>query len=85
MTLVCNLCELFDQIDVNGDGTLEWEEFTGFCVEAGLVATRRDKRPLNYKYEEDIDYADVTSKGTYVMAPIEQQRHHSCSFLARQA
>ena len=39
--LVKDLCELFEQIDVNGDGALEWEEFTGFCVEAGMVASRR--------------------------------------------
>jgi hypothetical protein len=24
------------QVDVNGDGSLEWEEFTSYIVEAGL-------------------------------------------------
>ena len=32
---VDDLCELFDQIDVNGDGAVDWEEFTGF---AGFAA-----------------------------------------------
>ena len=43
--LVVDLCELFAQIDVNGDGTVEWPEFTSFCVEAGMVASREVARP----------------------------------------
>ncbi|GBG24373.1 WD repeat-containing protein 5-like [Hondaea fermentalgiana] len=35
--LVSDLCELFAQIDVNGDGTMEWDEFTSFIVETGNV------------------------------------------------
>lgn len=31
------LNELFAQVDVNGDGTMEWEEFTAFCIEAGMT------------------------------------------------
>ena len=31
--LVENLCELFKCIDINGDGTMEWSEFTSFVVE----------------------------------------------------
>jgi len=30
-----DLCELFAQVDVNGDGTMEWGEFSAFCIEAG--------------------------------------------------
>ena len=29
--------KLFKQVDVNGDGSMEWEEFTGFCIETGLA------------------------------------------------
>ena len=36
--LVCNLCELFAQIDINGDGTMEWDEFTSFIVEMGMAS-----------------------------------------------
>ena len=30
-----NLIEFFDQVDINGDGSMEWEEFTSFIVEMG--------------------------------------------------
>jgi hypothetical protein len=33
--LVKNLVELFRQIDVNNDQTLEWEEFTNHIIELG--------------------------------------------------
>ena len=36
---VCALSELFAQIDINGDGTMEWEEFTTYIVESGLRAS----------------------------------------------
>jgi hypothetical protein len=34
--LISNLCELFSQVDVNGDGELEWEEFSSFVLEMGM-------------------------------------------------
>jgi Ca2+-binding EF-hand superfamily protein len=36
--LVKNLIELFRQIDVNNDESLEWEEFTGHIIELGKYA-----------------------------------------------
>jgi Ca2+-binding EF-hand superfamily protein len=33
--LVKNLVELFRQIDVNNDESLEWDEFTGHIIELG--------------------------------------------------
>jgi len=44
--LVVDLCELFAQIDFNGDGTVEWPEFTSFCVEAGMVASQNVTKPV---------------------------------------
>lgn len=44
-SVVVDLCELFDQIDLDGDGTVEWEDFTVFCVEAANAATRRQAMP----------------------------------------
>jgi len=38
-TAIHNLRELFLQVDVNGDGTMEWDEFTGFCIDQGIAAT----------------------------------------------
>lgn len=34
--VVRSLCEFFRQVDVNGDGTMEWGEFTSSIVEAGM-------------------------------------------------
>ncbi|GMH60714.1 hypothetical protein TL16_g03109 [Triparma laevis f. inornata] len=31
-----NLIEFFDQVDINGDGAMEWDEFTSFIVEMGM-------------------------------------------------
>ena len=62
--LVTDLVELFHQIDINGDGTCEWEEFTSYCVEAGLLATRRVKIPLKYQYVQDKRLGNIEgSKG----------------------
>ena len=33
VALVANLSELFEQVDVNGDERMEWEELTSFIVE----------------------------------------------------
>ena len=60
--LVSHLCDLFDRIDVNGDGVLEWREFTSFCVEACLVATRGHAALLRYKLG-DTGFADSASRG----------------------
>ena len=35
--LVRNLIELFKQIDVNNDKTLEWAEFTNHIIELGII------------------------------------------------
>eukprot|EP00357_Protocruzia_adherens_P001233 CAMPEP_0115009238 /NCGR_PEP_ID=MMETSP0216-20121206/22477_1 /TAXON_ID=223996 /ORGANISM="Protocruzia adherens, Strain Boccale" /LENGTH=921 /DNA_ID=CAMNT_0002376975 /DNA_START=26 /DNA_END=2791 /DNA_ORIENTATION=+ len=39
--LVKNLIELFKQIDVNGDETLEWEEFSNHIIELGMIKKDR--------------------------------------------
>ena len=31
------LTEAFEQIDVNGDGGLDWDEFSNFIVETGTI------------------------------------------------
>jgi hypothetical protein len=47
------------QIDVNGDGELEWSEFTQFCVEAGV--TTRTVPQADFTYKFDSSYHDSTS------------------------
>jgi len=34
-----DLSELFRRIDTDGSGTVEWAEFTSYCVESGVAAT----------------------------------------------
>ena len=41
IALVKSLLDLFKQIDVNGDKTMEWEEFSNYLIELGMV--KRDK------------------------------------------
>jgi len=48
--LVANLCELFKEIDINGDGDLLWEELTSFIVEKAVVFKER------YRVTEINDY-----------------------------
>ena len=49
---VDDLCELFDQIDVNGDAHLEWEEFTSFVIEHGMAAAETGDSGSHDRYLE---------------------------------
>lgn len=44
------LVDLFEAIDINGDGVMEFEEFTSYCVDAGMVATRLQTTVLKHRY-----------------------------------
>ncbi|CAK5120422.1 unnamed protein product [Aphanomyces euteiches] len=37
LTFVMSVIELYETIDVNGDGELEWDEFAGYIVDAGIA------------------------------------------------
>jgi hypothetical protein len=43
LELVANLIDLFKEIDINGDGDLEWDEFTSFVVHKANVFKQRYK------------------------------------------
>ena len=45
VSVAADLIELFADIDINGDGDLEWEEFTGYCIEAAIAAIHASKTP----------------------------------------
>ncbi|KAG1704802.1 hypothetical protein DVH05_004829 [Phytophthora capsici] len=38
---VSALIDLFQDIDINGDGVMEFDEFTSFCVDVGMASTSR--------------------------------------------
>ncbi|KAG1709538.1 hypothetical protein DVH05_020188 [Phytophthora capsici] len=59
--LVGLLFEMFEQIDINGDAVVDWEEFTSFCVAVGFVATRAP--------HEDNDHDDSEADGDEHAAP----------------
>ena len=48
--LMSSLIELFREIDVNGDGTMEWDEFTRYLAEKALV---EDGTPFIMKPRQD--------------------------------
>ncbi|GBG26560.1 WD repeat-containing protein 48-like [Hondaea fermentalgiana] len=58
-----DLCELFQEIDVNGDGTMEWDELTAFIVEKSTVFTTdqtsgsvaADNYMVPFKYVPDLE------------------------------
>ena len=50
LQLARNLCELFEQIDINGDGTLEWDEFTSYCVSQGMANDQKANESIK-KYK----------------------------------
>ena len=43
LEIVSLLREMFNQIDVDGDGTMDWEELTAFNVQSGLMATATEE------------------------------------------
>lgn len=60
-----DLCELFAQVDVNGDGTMEWGEFSAFCIEAGMAANQFKARK-EWRYIEYTDATRLTPHGLHI-------------------
>ena len=60
IALVRNLIDLFQQIDVNDDKTLEWVEFTSYIIELGMV-------------RKDANHIDAIK--TYYPAEIKDGKH----------
>jgi hypothetical protein len=44
--LVASLCELFAQVDVNGDATMEWDEFYEYIHEQGMAEADMEKTSM---------------------------------------
>ena len=45
-----NLIHLFNEIDVNGDANMEWDEFSNHIIELGLIKKDKDISDLIKKY-----------------------------------
>jgi hypothetical protein len=60
-----NMCELFKEIDVNGDGDLEWMEFTQFVVEKANILNKRLKMTSIAHYSENLDALDISANARY--------------------
>ena len=54
VALVANLQELFDQVDVNGDQRMEWEELTSFIVDQQHSGPMNEAPLPKYKWVEPI-------------------------------
>lgn len=62
---VAALVDLFDEIDVNGDGAMEFDEFTSFCVDAGMAATtRHSSAGLKHRYVRSAKHVIKTTTGS---------------------
>eukprot|EP00752_Nemacystus_decipiens_P017245 g15449.t1 len=64
--VVAMLDELFDQIDINGNDYVDWEEFTSFCIELGIIS---GKGTNNGDFQPDdfiIDYQPVSVAGVFM-------------------
>jgi len=58
LQLIAKLCEFFSDVDVNGDGTMQWEEFTGAVIDAGMIEAdvSRTDRILEYWNSPLVDH-----------------------------
>ena len=69
---VAMLQEMFYQIDYNGDGTTNWDEFTSFCVQTGLaVNTNKSGADNNKNFSLEqyvIEYAEAHLDRDHVLS-----------------
>ena len=51
LEITLGLIDLFKEIDVNGDETMEWEEFSNHIIELGMLRKDRTFQNVIKKYE----------------------------------
>ena len=56
-----NMYELFKDIDINGDGGLEWQEFTSFVVEKANLLNKRQKLASLPHYHDSTSTLDSSA------------------------
>lgn len=52
---VAMLQEMFHQIDFNGDTTVDWDEFTTFCIQTGLSVSSTAEVPTDSTQSDTLD------------------------------
>lgn len=57
-----DLVELFAQVDVNGDGSMEWEEFTSAIIEGGMGTNSDEADWRDLQYEEHPRFSDSLNR-----------------------
>jgi WD40 repeat protein len=67
ITFAVDMVELFKQIDVNGNGLLEWSEFTAYIVEAGRMLENKETLALR----------QTTEAGFFVGERESRYAHHA--------
>ena len=72
--MVRNLIELFRQIDVNNDGTLEWDEFTKHLIELGKYYLIVDKAGLASTESHNVD-TEKKYNPSPKNASVEKEKH----------
>lgn len=56
--LIYGLCQMFEEIDINGDGTMEWTELMQFLLD---TVNQRDKMTLDVQFQQDAQYGNRQS------------------------
>ena len=87
--LLRNLLELYREIDVNGDGDVEWEEFIRFIVDKAQVFKEMDRLDTIPNYEHILLPSDVQAhqqrlkEGRATAAPPPPKHRHMIDSLVR--
>lgn len=60
-----NFYLFYYQIDVTGEGIIHWENFSAYCIEAGMAAVLKLKLLPDYIYKP-LNDIEVHTKGTHI-------------------
>jgi len=64
--LFTNLVDMFKEVDINGDGSMEWEEFTRFMVEKAALykESQNVERIPNYFHNKQLESCGFRHRGS---------------------
>eukprot|EP00935_MAST-01C_sp_MAST-1C-sp1_P000880 g880.t1 len=64
-SLVSDLEQLYQEVDVNGDGLMQWDEFTSFVIDAGMVSGK-SQASMEQKYVERTNFSDTAQGAGHI-------------------